>query len=89
MCATMPNLAERPLITTAVDGHQCLLGGVGSLVLACPKCGDESYRDAEDWKAMRPVESCAGCGPLHIKRPIRIDDLDRKWLPLWASNGWL
>ena len=74
-----------PLIYTH-EGVQYLAGTAGSLILACPKCGEEHFRDFHyfyhpEWAV------CFTCKPKQQMEPILISELESRWKPFWRSLG--
>lgn len=81
-----------------------LKGSAGSLILACPKCGEEHFREPENyfWSLVPENQEwmkreqknywgdpswhkCFNCETQ--MEPIRVDELNTKWRPLWKSLG--
>lgn len=79
---------------TDIDGDEVLvtahdiycLGSAGSFLLACRECGDEHFRRATDYfrhpEWFRCFNQQCKSGQL---MPIRYDDLETFWKPLWAK----
>jgi hypothetical protein len=62
------------------NGVRYLLGSAGSLIVACPKCGEEHFRDRRS-----EHERCfTCCGPMEM---VALADLRAKWDPLWEASG--
>ena len=73
--------------TFAHDGVEYLLGSAGSLILACSKCGEEHFRDSNDY--FRHPLNCEQCFACHNDMaPIRMDELETVWKPFWRGLGW-
>ncbi len=68
---------ELPFIE--IDGERYQLGTAGSLILICPTCGRERFRDRHD-----PGERCwNGHGPL-----VKLNLKDRpKYHAMWLAQG--
>lgn len=70
------------------DGVEYLLGSANSLVIACEKCGDEHFRDENDYFRNPEWHKCFACkDPKQQMVPIRFDELISKWEPFWLSLG--
>ena len=87
-----------------LDDIEYLTGSAGSLVLACPACGEEQFREPMNyfwslvpenkaWMAKGQTNyfgdpswhKCMSCGTQ--MEPIRTDQLETRWNPLWRSLG--
>lgn len=71
------------------DGIQYLLGSAGSLILACPKCGDEIFSRPEQYFIGDDVTAkmkCFSCR-LALLEPINMTELETRWKPFWQSLG--
>lgn len=62
--------------------QEFLRGTAGSLILGCDVCGAERFREHAS-----PYETCWTCGPEKVLQPIRLDEMETKWKPLWRSLG--
>ena len=76
--------------TVTHEGVEYLLGSAGSLIVACPKCGEEHFREARNYFGPEPLgnpswHKCFECGSQ--MEPIAIRDLSR-WRRFWRSLGW-
>ena len=83
-----------------IEGVKYLRGSAGSLILACPKCGEEHFRDpdsymwsAEEREANDELKN-RGLGKCEFDKcytcgtrmePVRIDELQTRWIPFWES----
>jgi len=66
-----------------------MTGSAGSIIMACPKCGEEHFRGHEVLPGAfgrGPYGNCWTCRdvPMELQR---FDELDSKWYPLWHSLG--
>lgn len=72
--------------TCHINGVECLASNLYNPILACPKCGEEHFRDAfhielhEDY-----TEHCFSCGAK--MELIKMDELESRWVPFWVSLG--
>jgi hypothetical protein len=90
------------MITFEFDGVKYLCGVAGSLILACPKCGEEHFRTPENyfWSLVPSNKALIDSGHKNLwgapewhictscrtqMEPIRIDELETRWRPFWAS----
>lgn len=96
-------MAERK--TYEFQGVEYLLGSEGSLILACPKCGKQFFREPENyfWSLDPKNKAWLERGQInywgdpswHIcfcdtqMEPIRLDELETRWKPFWRSLGHL
>lgn len=76
--------------STNIGGVEYCVGSAGSLILGCPKCGEEHFRCKLTYHnrviSNNINENCFSCGePMEA---IRADELETKWKPLWKSLGW-
>lgn len=68
------------------EGTAYLAGTAGSLILSCRVCGRDSFRAAFDYFS-RPEAQEETCPNGHgRKEPVRIDDLDTVWRPIWRKS---
>ena len=67
--------------TKVVDGMEYLLSSGSRFIIACPKCGEETFRDS------LAREACWTCQNGQQKEAIRVDELESRWKPLWRSMG--
>lgn len=65
---------------TEIDGVRYQVGSAGSLILGCPKCGEEHFRNYHS-----EHERCFTCRVPMEKIALR--DLKTKWAPLWEASG--
>ena len=70
------------------DGTEYLLGTGGSLILACPVCGAEHFREPSNYFGPEPWGNptwhhCFHCPNVQME-PIRMDELESRWKPFWA-----
>jgi len=81
-------MSEREYPPYEFDGIQYLRGSAGSLILACPSCGEEHFRDPYDYFGPRKCrfDKCYTCRTQ--MEPIRMDELETRWYPFWKSLGW-
>ena len=73
-----------------VDGVAYLLGSAGSLVLCCPQCGEEHFREPRNYFGKPPIgekswHRCFSCPACTQMEPIRIDELEIRWKPFWKA----
>ena len=61
------------------------LGTVGSMIVACTRCGEEHFRESTQPPEYESCFSCPDGGDM--KRMLR-RDLDAVWRPLWRTLGW-
>lgn len=67
-------------------GVAYLCGTIGSIILACDKCGEEHFREPWHYFIHPPEwEKCWNCRK--VMEPIRIDELETRWKPFWLSLG--
>ena len=59
------------------------LGTAGSMIVACPRCGEEHFRE---FTQPPEYEICFSCGD-NMKRMLK-RDLDTVWKPLRRMLGW-
>ena len=71
--------------TTTYEGVEYLCTNAGSLILACPKCGEEHFRYAFHALFLGRRERCFACQTW--MEPIRTDELETRWEPFWRSLG--
>lgn len=57
------------------------LGSAGSIILACPKCGEEHFRGYHSTH-----DRCFTC-PNQPMEMVALKDLETKWHPLWLAKG--
>ena len=72
-----------------INGVRYQLGSAGSLILGCPKCGEEHFRQCgeEHFRTYHsPNEYCFTCHKQPME-PIALKDLTTKWDPLWIAKG--
>ena len=70
--------------TIVIDEVEYLLGSAGSLVLCCPKCGEEHFRRASNYfgpNGQPDWHKCYACKAQ--MEPVRIDELYSRWKPFW------
>lgn len=67
--------------SVTINGVEYAIGTAGSLILACDVCGGERFRTS--WSEH---ETCSTC-PNKKMQPIRLDEMETKWRPLWRSLG--
>ena len=85
-----------------INGIKYLLGTAGSLILACPQCGEEYFRNPSDYvwtneqMEANPALKMRGLGKHEFDicfacktrmEPIRLDELESRWKPFWKSLG--
>lgn len=63
------------------DQVEYLLGTAGSLILCCPKCGEEHFREPDNYFHHQDWHKCFSCQTQ--MEPIRIDELKSRWKPFW------
>jgi predicted nucleic acid-binding Zn-ribbon protein len=68
-------------------GIAYLLGNAGSLILGCPRCGKEAFTYMPTYDFEEDARVCTCYGDKTPLEPIREDELDKKWRPLWRSRG--
>lgn len=70
------------------DGVEYRLGSAGSLLLCCPECGADHFRDAEHYFEHPEWHTCVACSMLIGKRvhvePVKVADLAR-WRAFWDA----
>ncbi len=67
------------------DGVAYSRGSAGSLILCCPKCGRDRFRDPIDYWHRDPTwEKCFTCET--VMEPIRMDEIETKWRPIWEAE---
>jgi hypothetical protein len=71
-----------------VQGVEYLLGSAGSFIIGCERCGAEHFREAHEYFAHPEWYNCFTCKPRQQMVPIRVDELETKWKPLWRSLGY-
>ena len=69
------------------EGVEYSKGSAGSLIIACEKCGDEHFRDTDDYFRNPDWHKCFVCKPKQQMVPIKISELQTKWKPFWLSLG--
>lgn len=76
------------------EGVNYLAGSEGSLILGCRTCGRDRFRDPFVYFRNEHRDMCwAPCD--QEMEPIRLDDIDTVWRPLWAKtaelrhNAWI
>jgi len=79
-------------MTYSHNGVEYLLGSAGSLILACPKCGEEHFRDPDNYAFFRErgggVQNFDNCFSCRTRmEPIRMDELESRWKPFWRRLG--
>jgi len=91
----MPIYAYDPLNEcrfAVVGGHKLLitlsdiycLGSGGSFMVACPKCGDEHFREASDYFGHPEWYKCFNANCEHENLlPVRFAEIESFWKPLW------
>lgn len=61
------------------DGVRYCLGSEGSMILGCPKCGEEHFRES-----IRHPENCFSC---HTRmEPLTFGNRD-KYIAIWTARG--
>jgi len=71
-----------------VDGVEYAVGSAGSLILACPKCGQEHFRSTSNYFGPTGQPNWHKCYNCQTQmEPIRIDELESRWKPFWRSLG--
>lgn len=70
---------ELPFIE--IDGERCQLGTAGSLILICPLCGRERFREFHD-----PSETCWRC-PGRVKMEKLTFASLPKYRAMWTAQG--
>jgi hypothetical protein len=69
------------------DGERYLCGDAGSLIVSCRTCGRDSFREPFDYFSREAArqETCPnGHGR---KEPVKVDDLETIWRPIWAAEA--
>jgi hypothetical protein len=69
------------------NGVEYHTGTAGSLILCCARCGEEHFRDPLNYFGNPERHTCMTCRPKQQMVPIRMDELESKWKPLWRSLG--
>ena len=70
------------------DGTKYLCGSAGSLILACPKCGEEHFRDPANYFGPTGQPNWHRCFSCQTQmEPIRMDELEARWKPFWQGLG--
>jgi hypothetical protein len=69
---------ELPFIE--IDGEKYQLGSAGSLILICPQCGHERFREHH-----HPGETCWTCKGVPMEK-LRLADLP-KYRAMWTAQG--
>lgn len=67
-----------------IEGVEYLSGTAGSLIVACPKCAEEHFRNPYDYFAHPEWHKCSCKTQME---PIRMDELEARWKPFWKSLG--
>lgn len=71
---------ELPFIE--IGGERCQVGSAGSLILCCPVCGHQAFREHVNLEHM---ENCFdGHGRMEL---VKLSDLESRWRPLAIANG--
>jgi len=74
------SLNDKPFVN---NGVEYLVGTAGSLILCCPKCGEEHFRAPENYFDHPSWHRCYTCKTQ--MEPVRIDELKSRWRPFWKS----
>ncbi|HEY7493785.1 MAG TPA: hypothetical protein VIH59_22090 [Candidatus Tectomicrobia bacterium] len=69
-------------MTLLWEGEDYVLGSAGSLVLCCPACGAERFRDSGSYFA-HPTWYRCWARPHALLGPIKVAELATRWQPLW------
>lgn len=76
-----------------VDDVDYLAGSAGGAIVACPRCGQEHFREPMNvWGggAFGHISwhVCLTCEPRSQMEAIRMDELLTRWFPFWEAKGW-
>ena len=71
--------------SVVVEGVRYLLGAAGSLVLGCPKCGEEHFRDADNYFSHPEWHTCMTCPYEQRMEPVKVDEIETRWRPIWDA----
>lgn len=67
------------------NGVAYLRGSAASLILSCPNCGRDRFREAVHYFGHDPAwEKCFECTT--VLEPVRVDEIETKWRPLWQAK---
>ncbi len=72
------------LMTIKVDSVEYVLGTAGSLILCCPNCGEEHFREASNYFGPNGQPDWHKCFTCKTQmEPIRVDEIESRWKPFW------
>lgn len=72
-------------LSVMCNGVAYLCGSAGSLILSCPRCGRDRFRDPLTyWHHPPEWERCFKDGT--VLEPVRVDEVESRWLAIWSKD---
>lgn len=67
-----------------IEGVKYLAGSAGSLILCCDKCGEEHFRDVDNYFLHTEWHKCMTCR--NQMQPVKEKEMFKKWYPIWMDS---